>query len=149
MRAVVQKVSEARVSVRGEVSGEIGRGILLLLGIGRGDLEKDADYLINKVLNLRIFEDDEDKMNLSLKDIGGSLLVVSQFTLHGDTRKGLRPSFIKAAGPDEAKPLYEYFVLQARQELGSVETGRFREMMDVELVNEGPVTILLDSKKEF
>ncbi len=149
MRAVVQRVSRASVTVDGESVGSIGHGILLLLGVGADDDKQDADYLVNKVLNLRIFEDDEGRMNRSLLDSGGGLLVVSQFTLHGDTRKGLRPSFIKAAGPETAEALYEYFCEAAENKIGRVERGRFRAMMEVELVNDGPVTILLDSKKLF
>ena len=149
MRAVIQKVSRAKVSVDGETTGQIGRGILILLGVSREDAEKEADYLLDKTLNLRIFEDSEGKMNLSLLDVKGDLLVVSQFTLYGDARKGRRPSFIEAAAPAEANRLYEYFVMQARKNLETVETGRFQAMMDVELVNDGPVTILLDSSKSF
>ena len=149
MRAVVQRVSRAKVTVDGEVTGEIGRGILLLLGVSRADSEKDALYLLEKTLNLRIFEDAEDKMNLSLSDISGELLVVSQFTLYGDARKGRRPSFIEAAAPAEANRLYEFFVSEARRQISKVETGRFQAMMDVELVNDGPVTIMLDSAKNF
>ena len=149
MRAVVQRVSRAKVTVDGEITGEIGRGILLLLGVSRGDTEKEALYLLEKTLNLRIFEDAEDKMNLSLLDIQGGLLVVSQFTLYGDARKGRRPSFIEAAQPLEANRLYEFFVTQARRQISKVATGRFQAMMDVELVNDGPVTILLDSAKNF
>lgn len=149
MRAVIQRVSRARVSVGGEVTGEIGRGILILLGIARADAEKEALYLLDKTLNLRIFEDSEDKMNLSLLDIAGELLVVSQFTLYGDARRGRRPSFIDAAAPERANELYEFFVSEARRQLKKVETGRFQAMMDVELVNDGPVTILLDSDKNF
>ena len=149
MRAVVQRVSRAKVTVDGELTGEIGRGILLLLGVSRDDSEKEALYLLEKTLNLRIFEDSEDKMNLSLLDIQGELLVVSQFTLYGDARKGRRPSFIEAAAPAEANRLYEFFVSEARRQISKVETGRFQAMMDVELVNDGPVTILLDSTKNF
>jgi len=149
MRAVIQRVSRAKVTVDGEISGETGRGILVLLGVSREDSEKDALYLLEKTLNLRIFEDVEDKMNLSLLDIEGELLVVSQFTLYGDARKGRRPSFIEAAAPVEANRLYEYFVAEARKRVERVATGRFQAMMDVELVNDGPVTILLDSRKNF
>jgi D-tyrosyl-tRNA(Tyr) deacylase len=147
MRAVVQRVSRARVTVGDEVTGEIAKGLLVLLGVGSNDAEKDADYLVEKILNLRIFEDAEDKMNLSLLDISGGLLVVSQFTLYGDTRRGRRPSFIDAAKPEEANRLYEYFVDQCRKQVNNVRTGRFQAMMDVELVNDGPVTIILDSEK--
>lgn len=149
MRAVIQRVSRAKVSVGGETTGEIGRGILVLLGVSRNDAEKESDYLLEKILNLRIFEDAEEKMNLSLLDIKGELLVVSQFTLYGDARKGRRPSFIEAAAPMRANELYEYFLGQARKQLSKVEAGRFQAMMDVELVNDGPVTILLDSSKLF
>ena len=149
MRAVIQRVSRAKVSVDGETTGEIGKGILVLLGVSREDSETEADYLLEKTLNLRIFEDDTGKMNLSLLNIKGDLLVVSQFTLYGDSRKGRRPSYIKAAEPVEANRLYEYFVAQAEKQLEKVETGRFQAMMDVELVNDGPVTILLDSSKLF
>ena len=149
MRAVVQRVSRASVTVGGEITGSIGRGILLLLGVGADDAERDAVYLVEKTLNLRIFEDENDKMNLSLTDIGGELLVVSQFTLYGDTRRGRRPSFIDAAPPETANRLYEFFVDECRKTLPRVETGKFQAMMDVELVNDGPVTILIDSKKNF
>lgn len=149
MRAVIQRVSSAKVSVDGEITGEIGRGILILLGVSRDDSEKEALYLLEKTLNLRIFEDAEGKMNLSLLDIAGDLLVVSQFTLYGDARKGRRPSFIEAAAPDEANRLYEFFVSEARKQIQKVGTGRFQAMMDVELVNDGPVTILLDSARVF
>jgi len=147
MRAVVQRVSRAKVTVNGEVMGEIGEGSLVLLGVSGKDAEADADYLVEKIVNLRIFEDSDDKMNLSLLDINGDLLVVSQFTLYGDTRRGRRPSFIEAAPPDHANRLYEYFVEKARGQVRNVGTGRFQAMMDVELVNDGPVTILIDSEK--
>jgi len=149
MRAVVQRVSRARVTVAGETTGEIGRGLLVLLGVSNRDSEKDADYLVEKTLNLRIFYDEDGKMNLSLLDVGGGLLVVSQFTLYGDTRRGRRPSFIDAAEPIEANHLYEYFVTECRLRINHVETGRFQAMMDVELTNDGPVTILIDSEKIF
>jgi D-tyrosyl-tRNA(Tyr) deacylase len=145
MRAVLQRVSRARVSVDGEITGEIGTGLLVLLGVGINDSEADAAYLVDKVINLRIFDDGDGKMNVSILDIGGGLLVVSQFTLYADTRKGRRPSYIGAAAPDEANRLYEYFVSEARKHIEKVETGRFQAMMDVELVNAGPVTIILDS----
>lgn len=149
MRCVIQRVSRAKVSVGDEIVGEIGKGILVLLGISHEDAEKDAIYLLEKTLNLRIFEDTEDKMNLSLLDIEGELLVVSQFTLYGDTRKGRRPSFIEAAKPEKADELYSFFVSEAKKQIKKVATGRFQAMMDVELVNDGPVTILLDSAQNF
>lgn len=149
MRAVVQRVSRASVSVNGEIVGSIGRGILLLLGVSGDDTEKDAAYLLEKTLNLRIFEDGEGKMNLSVLDVGGGLLVVSQFTLYGDVRKGRRPSFIKAADPVHADRLYRLFVVEAEKLLPNVATGKFQAMMDVESVNDGPVTILLDSERQF
>jgi len=149
MRAVVQRVSRAKVSVGKEIVGEIGRGVLVLLGVSVRDSDKDAVYLADKVLNLRIFEDAEDKMNRSLLDIKGQLLVVSQFTLYGDSTRGRRPSFIDAAPPERANRLYESFVNEARKQVTKVATGRFQAMMDVELVNDGPVTILLDSEKKF
>lgn len=149
MRAVVQRVSRARVTVAGEVTGEIGVGLLVLLGVAEGDAPEDATYLADKLVGLRIFPDEEGKMNRSLADVGGGMLVVSQFTLLGDCRKGRRPSFIAAARPEAAVPLYQAFVA-AVQRLGiTVGTGRFQEHMDVELVNDGPVTLLVDSRKEF
>lgn len=149
MRAVVQRVSRASVTVDGEITGTIDTGLMVLLGVSTRDKEKDADYLVDKTLNLRVFEDADGKMNLSLLDSGGGLLIVSQFTLYGDTRRGRRPSYIDAAGPDEANRLYEYFVAECRKRIEKVETGRFQAMMDVELVNDGPVTILIDSEKIF
>ena len=147
MRAVVQRVSRAKVTVGQDAVGEISSGLLVLLGVASKDTEKDADYLVEKILNLRIFEDAEGKMNLSLLDAKGELLVVSQFTLYGDTRRGRRPSFIDAAPPEEANRLYEYFVERSRRLIEHVETGKFQAMMDVELVNDEPVTIILDSEK--
>jgi D-aminoacyl-tRNA deacylase len=149
MRAVVQRVSRARVTVGGEIVGEIGRGLLVLLGVGAGDARADADYLADKTVGLRIFEDAGGKMNLSVAEVSGAVLVVSQFTLYGDARRGKRPSFDAAAPPDKARELYEYFVGKIRAAGLRSETGRFQEMMQVELVNEGPVTILLDSAKTF
>jgi D-aminoacyl-tRNA deacylase len=149
MRAVLQRVSKARVLVDGETVGEIGWGILLLLGVSATDKESDAAYLVEKTLNLRIFADADGKMNNSLLDINGDLLVVSQFTLYGDSRRGRRPSYIEAARPEEANRLYEFFVSEARKHIANVETGRFQAMMDVELNNDGPVTLLLDSEKLF
>lgn len=149
MRAVVQRVSRAKVTVGGEVTGEIGSGLLVLLGVGQGDTRAEADYLCEKIVGLRIFEDSGGKMNLSVVDAGGALLAVSQFTLYGDARRGKRPSFDGAAPPEQARELYEYFVEKVRAAAVRCETGRFQEMMQVELVNEGPVTILLDSAKTF
>ena len=149
MRVVIQRVSRAKVSVSGETTGEIGRGVLVLLGVSRRDSEKEAVYLVEKTINLRIFEDADGKMNLSLPDIQGEMLVVSQFTLYGDARRGRRPSYIEAAAPERANELYEVFVAEAKKQIAKVETGRFQAMMDVELVNDGPVTILLDSDKLF
>jgi D-tyrosyl-tRNA(Tyr) deacylase len=147
MKAVVQRVSSARVEIDGETIGKIALGLLVLLGVARGDDEKDASWMAEKIVGLRIFEDDEGKMNRSLLDAGGSLLAVSQFTLLGDSRKGRRPSFVDAAPPDEAEKLYGSFVASARS-LGAVtETGRFQAHMAVHLVNDGPVTILLDSRE--
>lgn len=149
MRAVIQRVSRAEVRVGNGVTGKIGHGILLLLGVSTDDTERDAEYLLEKAVNLRIFEDAEGKMNLSLLETGGEMLVVSQFTLYGDARRGRRPSFIRSAPPDQANELYEYFVKLARTLIAKVGTGRFQAMMDVELVNNGPVTIMLDSEKIF
>src|SRR2546425_10523071 len=147
MRAVVQRVTRASVKVDGEIIGEIGKGLVVLLGIARDDTKVEAAYLVDKITNLRIFDDDEGKMNLSVKDTKGGLLIVSQFTLYGDVRRGLRPSWIDAAQPEMAEPLYNYFVTQAKKAVRRVATGSFRAMMQVELVNDGPVTILLDSRK--
>ncbi len=147
MRAVVQRVSRARVSVDGTVTGEIGLGLLVLVGVGAGDTRAEADYLADKTIGLRIFEDAGGKMNLSVAEVSGAVLVVSQFTLYGDTRRGKRPSFDAAAPPEQARELYEYFVGKIRAAGLRCETGRFQESMQVELVNEGPVTILLDSGK--
>jgi D-tyrosyl-tRNA(Tyr) deacylase len=149
MRAVVQRVTRAKVTVDEEIVGEIGNGLVVLLGIARDDSPADVEYLADKITALRIFEDVEGKMNLSLKDSGGQLLVVSQFTLYGDVRRGLRPSWIDAAAPETAEPLYELFVARCKGIVGKVATGTFRAMMLVELVNDGPVTILLDSRKQF
>lgn len=149
MRAVIQRASRANVTVGGVVRGEIARGLLVLLGVGKGDGESDAAYLANKTAGLRIFEDEAGKMSLSLKDVGGKVLVVSQFTLYGDVRRGLRPSFDAAAPPAEAERLYQRYCDLLRKEGLEVETGVFQAMMDVELVNGGPVTILLDSHKTF
>jgi D-aminoacyl-tRNA deacylase len=149
MRVVVQRVSRAQVTVRGEVVGKIERGLLVLLGVAGTDKEADAEYLADKVAGLRIFEDEAGKMNLSVADAGGAVLVVSQFTLYGDVRRGKRPSFDDAAPPEQARKLYEYFVERIRNAGLRCETGRFQEMMQVELVNDGPVTILVDSGKAF
>jgi D-tyrosyl-tRNA(Tyr) deacylase len=149
MRAVVQRVIRARVKVGDEITGEIGKGLLVLLGVGQDDSEGDADYLAEKMAGLRIFEDEAGKMNLSVGEIGGAVLAVSQFTLFGDVRRGKRPSFDAAARPERARELYEAFVQQIRARGLRCETGRFQAMMDVELVNSGPVTILMDSKKVF
>lgn len=146
MRAVIQRVSSASVTVDGRVEGRIGAGLLVLLGVGRGDTERDAEALARKIVELRVFQDEAGKMNLSVKDTGGSLLVVSQFTLYGDTRKGRRPSFDQAAPPEEARRLYERFVEAVRTEGVAVETGVFQAMMSVSLVNEGPVTFLVESR---
>lgn len=149
MRAVVQRVSRARVTVDGEITGDIAQGLLVLLGVAHDDKQPDADYLADKVSGLRVFEDDAGKMNLSVADLGGAVLAVSQFTLFGDVRRGKRPSFDAAARPEKARELYEYFVSRIRALGLRCETGRFQEMMTVELANEGPVTILLDSQKLF
>jgi D-tyrosyl-tRNA(Tyr) deacylase len=149
MRAIVQRVSRCRVTVEGNIAGEIGAGLLVLLGVSKTDNEAAADYLVEKIIGLRIFEDGEGKMNLSVQDSGGDVLVVSQFTLYGDARRGKRPSFDAAARPEEAKRLYEYFVGKVRAAGLRCQTGQFQAMMDVELVNSGPVTILLDSEKQF
>jgi len=149
VRAVVQRVSSSRVITEGRVSGEIGSGLLVLLGVGRDDTEEDARYIIEKVSGLRVFEDKDGKMNLSILDVKGSLLVVPQFTLFGDARRGKRPSFDSAAPPETALRLYELCVSGLREKGISVATGIFQSSMKVELVNEGPVTILLDSKKIF
>ena len=149
MRAVVQRVSRAQVTVNGEVTGQIGLGMLVLLGVGRNDTEADANYLARKIAGLRIFEDDSGKMNRSLLDVSGSVLAVSQFTLYANVSRGNRPSFDGAAPAEKARQLYEFFVEQIRAAGMVCETGRFQEMMKVELTNEGPVTILLDSEKAF
>ena len=149
MRACVQRVSRAKVTVGDEVTGQIDGGLLVLLGVGQGDSAKDVTYMADKIAGLRIFEDDEGRMNRSLRDANGSMLVVSQFTLWGDCRKGRRPSFVAAAEPGLAEQLYEQFVTEV-QKLGiKVQCGRFRQQMQVELVNDGPVTLLIDSRKDF
>jgi D-tyrosyl-tRNA(Tyr) deacylase len=149
MRAVVQRVETASVSVDGEVTGKIDQGLVVLLGVARDDTEDDAEVLADKIVNLRIFVDDQGKMNRSLLETGGAMLAVSQFTLYGDARKGRRPSFIDAAEPEKANSLYEHFLKRARALGVKVETGVFQAMMKVSLVNDGPVTILLDSRKQF
>lgn len=148
MRAVIQRVRSASVDVDEERVGEIGSGLLVLLGVGEGDDESDLDYVLDKTINLRIFADDDGKMNLSLLDVAGELLVVSQFTLYGDTRKGRRPSFVDAMDPDGAERLYETFVERAKERgVSRVATGRFAAMMDVSLINDGPITLVVDSSK--
>ena len=149
MRAVVQRVTRAQVAINGEVTGRINRGLVVLLAVGNADGEPDADYLADKIVGLRIFDDENGKMNLAVSDIREEILVVSQFTLYGDVRRGKRPSFDAAAPPQRARELYEYFVERIRATGLVCETGRFQETMQVELVNDGPVTILLDSAKTF
>lgn len=149
MRAVVQRVTRASVTIEGKIVGEIGNGLVVLLGIARDDTKEDADYLAPKIVALRVFDDPEGRMNLSVRDIAGGLLIVSQFTLYGDVRRGLRPSWSDAAQPEIAEPLYDYFVETSRKLFGRVETGSFRKTMQIELVNDGPVTILLDSRRGF
>ncbi|MDQ3473085.1 MAG: D-aminoacyl-tRNA deacylase [Acidobacteriota bacterium] len=149
MRAVVQRVTRARVSVDSEIVGEIGKGLVVLLGVAVEDSLRDVVYLADKIVALRICDDVEGKMNLSVAETGGGLLVVSQFTLYGDVRRGLRPSWSDAAPPEIAEPLYELFVQKVRRSVADVATGSFRSMMQLELVNDGPVTILIDSRKTF
>lgn len=149
MRAVVQRVTQSHVTVDGTVTGKIEKGLMVLLGVEQGDTEKDAEYIAGKVTGLRIFEDEQEKMNLSIAEIGGQVLAVSQFTLLGDVRKGKRPSFIKAAGPEEANRLYQHFIALVRQQGIHVEEGVFQAHMMVNIHNDGPVTILLDSRKTF
>lgn len=149
MRGVVQRVSEAHVSVNGEIVGRIDRGLVILLGVAPEDGPDDVRYLVDKTVGLRIFEDDQEKMNLSIRDIGGSILAISQFTLLGDCRKGRRPSFVAAASPEHANSLYERYIADVRAEGIAIESGVFRAMMQVHLVNDGPVTMLLDSRKAF
>jgi len=145
LRAVIQRVNEARVTVGGQVAGSIGRGLLVFVGIGKTDTLRDIDWMVDKIANLRIFESDAGKMDESLLDIGGDLLLVSQFTLYGDCRKGRRPSFSDAMEADAAKSLFEQFVEKARQKVNSVQTGVFQAMMQVHLVNDGPVTLIIES----
>jgi D-aminoacyl-tRNA deacylase len=145
MRLLVQRVSEARVTVKSSTMGAIRTGLLVFIGVSRSDSEADADYLVDKLLGLRIFPDSEDRMNLNIQEVGGSLLLISQFTLYADCRRGRRPSFDQAAPPDQARILYDYFVEQAKRRKVAVETGVFQAAMQVQLVNEGPVTIWIDS----
>ena len=149
MRAVIQRVDRACVKINHQELSSINEGILVLLGVEKEDTEVDADYILGKTINLRIFEDEQDKMNRSLLDINGAMMVVSQFTLLGDCIKGRRPSFVKAEEPAMANYLYEYFIKEAKEKIKSLATGKFQEMMNIELVNSGPVTILLDSRKNF
>lgn len=146
MRVVVQRVKHASVTINGTVNGKINNGFLVLLGVQSTDSEQDVDYLVKKVTNLRIFSDENDKMNLSLKDVNGELLIVSQFTLYANCKEGNRPSFVEAAKPDVAIPLYEYFVSECKKIIPVVETGLFGADMKVDLLNDGPVTIIMDSK---
>jgi D-tyrosyl-tRNA(Tyr) deacylase len=149
MRAVVQRVTRAKVTVDEQIVGEIEKGLVVLLGVAADDTARDAEYLAEKIIALRICDDEQGKMNLSIRETGGGLLVVSQFTLYGDVRRGLRPSWSDAASPEIAEPLYELFVTNLRKEITNVATGSFRRMMQVELINDGPVTILIDSRKSF
>lgn len=149
MRAVVQRVKRASVEVDEEIIGEIDKGLLVLLGVGEGDTNEDIDYMVNKILGLRIFEDDNEKMNLSLRDIKGEILIISQFTLYGDVRKGRRPSFTDSANPEKAEKMYEDFISKCKEEGILVQSGEFAADMDIELINQGPVTIMIDSKKTF
>lgn len=149
MRAVVQRVRRAKVTVENEIVGEIKKGLVVLLGVARDDSEADVEYLAAKIVALRIFDDEEGKMSLSVRDVGGAMLVISQFTLYGDVRRGLRPSWIDAAAPEVAEPLYKLFIDEVGKSVSEVATGQFGGMMQVELVNDGPVTILLDSRRQF
>jgi D-tyrosyl-tRNA(Tyr) deacylase len=149
MRCVIQRVERARVTVDGQVISATGKGVLVFLGIEKGDSYRDADFLLEKIIHLRIFEDSQGKMNLSLLETSGDILIVSQFTLLADCRKGRRPSFISAVEPEEARRLYDYFVSMADEKIDHVATGEFQAMMKIELVNDGPVTMLLDSRKTF
>ncbi len=149
MRVVIQRVSEAAVKIDGTIVGEISKGLVVLLGIAQEDTEQDALYLIQKLINLRIFSDADGKMNLSVQDCGGELLVVSQFTLYADTKKGNRPSYIRAARPEQAIPLYEFFLQELQKQFqGPIQTGQFGADMKVSLINDGPVTIIIDSRGE-
>lgn len=149
MRAVVQRVTRAKVTVDGKLIGEIQKGLVVLLGVARDDAASDVTYLANKIVALRIFDDEHGKMNLSVKDCGGGVLIVSQFTLYGDVRRGLRPSWIDAAAPEKAKHLYDSFCGAMAKQIDQIATGSFRQLMQVELVNDGPVTLLLDSRRQF
>ncbi|MEJ6952053.1 D-aminoacyl-tRNA deacylase [Natronospora cellulosivora (SeqCode)] len=149
MRAVIQRVKRASVSVEEEIIGKIDSGILLFLAVGNGDTTDDADYLLEKIINLRIFEDSEGKLNLSAKDLNKEILIVSQFTLYGDCRKGRRPSFSSAASPGTAFKMYDYFIEQANKTSLKIETGEFQAMMEIDILNHGPLTLMLDSNKEF
>ena len=148
MKVVIQRVKNASVTINENINGKINKGFLVLLGITSSDTLQDADFLIKKVCNLRVFTDENDKMNLSLKDVNGSLLIISQFTLYGDCSHGNRPSFIEAAKPEIAIPLYEYFISECKKQISTVETGIFGADMKVELLNDGPVTIIIDSKEK-
>lgn len=146
MRLVIQRVSHASVTIDNKVNGKIGKGFLVLIGISPTDTKEDADFLVRKLVNLRVFEDENEKMNLALKDVNGELLLISQFTLYANTNEGNRPSFVEAAKPDIAIPLYDYFVEECRKKVPHVDTGIFGADMKVELLNDGPVTIMMDSK---
>lgn len=145
MRFVIQRVTNSKVTINNEIRGQIGKGFMVLIGVGEGDTEETADKMIRKMINLRIFEDKNGKTNLGLKDVGGSLLLISQFTLYADCKRGNRPSFVKAGAPDMAKSLYEYIISKCREQIDIVEQGEFGADMKVELLNDGPFTILLDS----
>jgi len=149
MRAVIQRVDQACVKINSQLFSSINQGVLVLLGVEKNDSEKDADYILEKTVHLRVFEDEQGKMNLSLLDIAGEMMVVSQFTLLGDCIKGRRPSFVRAEDPSRANQLYEYFIHQAASKVKKLSTGKFQEMMQIDLTNNGPVTILLDSRKIF
>ncbi|MFA5906828.1 MAG: D-aminoacyl-tRNA deacylase [Desulfobacula sp.] len=148
MKAVVQRVKHSHVTVADKIVSRIGHGLMVLLGVSEGDTKKDADFLVEKIINLRIFEDDNGKLNISLMDVKGELLVVSQFTLLGDCRKGRRPSYIKAAAPEKANSLYEYFIRRAQEFGVETKSGVFQAMMEVSLINQGPVTLILDTKEK-
>ncbi len=149
MRAVVQRVTSSSVEVEGNIIGKIGKGLNVLIGISKEDTKEDIEYIVRKIVGMRIFEDENDKMNYSIQDIGGELLLISQFTLYGDCRKGKRPDFMKAQGGEEAKKLYDELIAAFKKEISKVETGEFGADMKVNIVNDGPVTLLLESKKDF